>query len=122
MAIASPYNQYETVKVLSGSPLEHVILLYIRSINLLDEALDHLDNNKDLLFTENVKKVYRITEYLLSILDIENGGDIAKNLFQLYDYSLFTLTKSNIGKDRAGIEDVKGILSGLLDAWESIRK
>ncbi len=122
MAIASPYNQYETVKVLTGSPLEHVILLYRRSINLLDEALEHLDNNEDLLFTENVKKTYTIIEYLLSILDMENGGEIARNLAQLYDYSLFTLTKSNIGKDRAGIEDVKEILSGLLGAWESIRK
>lgn len=122
MAIASPYNQYETVKVLTGSPLEHIILLYRRSITLLDEALENLDNNEDILFTENIKKAYTIIEYLLSILDMENGGEIAKNLAQLYDYSLFTLTKSNIGKDRTGIEDVKGILSGLLDAWESIRK
>lgn len=122
MAIASPYNQYENVKVLTGSSLEHIILLYRRSIALLDEATEYLEREEDLLFGENIKRVYKIVEYLSSILDRENGGEIAENLYKIYDFIMFTLTKSNLSKDRTGIEDVKTLLYGLLEAWEHIRK
>jgi len=122
MAIVSPYEQYEMTKVLSSSPLERVILLYRRSIALLDRSIDALDSNDLIAFSENIGKTCKIIEYLLSVLDIERGGIVAENLAKLYDYSLFTLTSSNINRDREGILAVKNILTGLLEAWEEIKK
>lgn len=122
MAIVSPYEQYEMTKVLSSSPLERVILLYRRSIALLDRSIDALDSDDLIAFSENIGKTCKIIEYLLSVLDIERGGIVAENLAKLYDYSLFTLTSSNINRDREGILAVKNILTGLLEAWEEIKK
>lgn len=122
MAIVSPYEQYEMTKVLSSSPLERVILLYRRSIALLDRSIDALDSDDLIAFSENIGKTCKIIEYLLSVLDIERGGIVAENLAKLYDYSLFTLTTSNINRDREGILAVKNILTGLLEAWEEIKK
>jgi len=122
MAIVSPYEQYEMTKVLSSSPLERVILLYRRSIALLDRSIDALDSDDLIAFSENISKTCKIIEYLLSVLDIERGGIVAENLAKLYDYSLFTLTTSNINRDREGILAVKNILTGLLEAWEEIKK
>lgn len=121
MAVISPYNQYEVTKVLTSSPLEQVILLYKKSINLLEGALENFDED-ELLFSENIGKACRIIEYLLSVLNLEGGGVIAENLAKLYQYSILTLTTSNINRDRDGIEEVKGILTGLLEGWEGIRK
>ncbi len=122
MAIVSPYEQYEMTKVLSSSPLERVILLYRRSIALLDRSIDALDSDDLIAFSENISKTCKIIEYLLSVLDTERGGIVAENLAKLYDYSLFTLTTSNINRDREGILAVKNILTGLLEAWEEIKK
>ena len=122
MAIVSPYEQYEMTKVLSSSPLERVILLYRRSIALLDRSIDALDSDDLIAFSENIGKTCKIIEYLLSVLDTERGGIVAENLTKLYDYSLFTLTSSNINRDREGILAVKNILTGLLEAWEEIKK
>lgn len=122
MAVISPYSQYEATKVLTSSSLEHIILLYKRSINLLEEAIEKLQEGDNLSFSENISKTCRIIQYLMSILDLEQGGIIAENLAKLYDYSLFTLTTSNINNDKSGVEEVKGILIGLLDGWEGIRE
>jgi flagellar protein FliS len=122
MAIVSPYEQYEMTKILSSSPLERVILLYRRSIGLLERSIEALDSNDLIGFSENIGKACKIIEYLLSVLDTERGGIVAENLAKLYDFSLFTLTSSNISKDREGILRVKNILTGLLESWEEIKR
>ncbi|MCX7796019.1 MAG: flagellar export chaperone FliS [bacterium] len=122
MAIASPYEQYKTTTILTCSPVERVILLYKRSIELLDKSIEEFDAENFLEFSENIKKACKIIEYLLSVLDMEKGGEIAKNLSDIYDFSLFTLTASNTGKNKDGVLRVRHILVGLLEAWEAIRE
>ncbi|MGC8971938.1 MAG: flagellar export chaperone FliS [bacterium] len=121
MAIASPYNQYEMTKVLTSSQGELIVLLYKRSIALLDKAIEDIEASNFLGSSESIGKVCKIVEYLLSTLDMEKGGIIAENLSKLYDFCLYTLTVSNGSNDKEGIIRVKGILAGLLEAWEEIK-
>jgi|WetSurMetagenome_2_1015567.scaffolds.fasta_scaffold134562_2 flagellar secretion chaperone FliS len=44
-------------------------------------------------------------------------GDIAHNLYRLYDYILRRMVEANIKNDKAKIEEVLGYLSELRDAW-----
>jgi|YelNatPaOPRAMG01_1025707.scaffolds.fasta_scaffold00190_43 flagellar biosynthetic protein FliS len=122
MAIVSPYQQYETTKVLTSTPVERVILLYRRSIRLLEEAIDGIKNNDVLTFSEDISKVCKIIEYLLSVLDMENGKEISENLSKLYDYFIYTLTTSNASRDITGVEGVKTLLEGLLSGWEKVKE
>lgn len=122
MAIASPYEQYRTASILTCSPVERVVLLYKKSIELIDKAIEEFDSENFIEFSKDINKSCKIIEYLLSVLDIEKGGEIAKNLADIYDFSLYTLTASNTGKDKDGLIRVRGILAGLLEAWEAIRE
>ncbi|MBC7319366.1 flagellar export chaperone FliS [bacterium] len=122
MAIASPYEQYKATSILTCSPLERVILLYKKSIELLDKSIEEFDAGNLFEFGENIKKACKIIEYLLSVLDMEKGGEIAKNLSDIYDFSLLTLTASNTGNDKEGVRRVRHILKGLLEAWEAIKE
>lgn len=122
MAIASPYEQYRTASILTCSPLERVILLYKKSIELIDKAIEEFDSKNFIEFSKDINKSCKIIEYLLSTLDMEKGEEIAKNLADIYDFSLYTLTTSNIGKDKDGLIRVRRILVGLLEAWEAIRE
>lgn len=122
MAIANPYEQYRTASILTASPLDRVILLYKKSIELIDNALEKFESEDFLGYSEDLKKACKIIEYLLSVLDMEKGKEIAQNLAEIYDYCLFTLTVSNANKDKESVIRVRRILVGLLEAWEEIRK
>lgn len=122
MAIANPYEQYKTASILTASPLDRVILLYKKSIELIDNALEKFESEDFLGYSEDLKKACKIIEYLLSVLDMEKGKEIAQNLAEIYDYCLFTLTVSNANKDKESVIRVRRILVGLLEAWEEIRK
>lgn len=122
MAIANPYEQYKTASILTASPLDRVILLYKKSIELIDNALEKFESEDFLGYSEDLKKACKIIEYLLSVLDMEKGKEIAQNLAEIYDYCLFTLTVSNANKDKESVIRVRRILVGLLEAWEEIRE
>lgn len=121
MAIANPYEQYKTASVLTSSQGELIVLLYKRSIALLDKAIEDIESSNFVGSSESISKACKIIEYLLSTLNIEKGGIIAENLSKLYDFCLYTLTVSNASKDKEGIIKVKHILAGLLEAWEEIK-
>jgi flagellar protein FliS len=44
-------------------------------------------------------------------------GEIARNLYRLYDYMLRRLVEANIKSDRARVEEVLKYLEELRDAW-----
>jgi len=50
-------------------------------------------------------------------LDMEKGGEIAKNLRALYNYMYRTLVEANIKKDKKMLDDVKSLLEDLLSTW-----
>jgi len=57
-----------------------------------------------------------ITELICS-LDMEKGGDIAKNLYRLYDFYNQHLTEANLRNIAKNVEDVQGMLESLREAW-----
>jgi len=121
MAIANPYEQYKTASVLTSSQGELIVLLYKRSIALLDKAIEDIESSNFVGSSESISKACKIIEYLLSTLNMEKGGIIAENLSKLYDFCLYTLTLSNASNDKEGIIRVRHILAGLLEAWEEIK-
>jgi flagellar protein FliS len=44
-------------------------------------------------------------------------GEIAHNLYRLYDYILRRMVEANIKNDKSRIEEVLGYLVDLRDAW-----
>ena len=52
----------------------------------------------------------------MSTLDL-NQGQIAENLYQLYDYMYSRLIEANIRKDSQPLQEVEQLLSELRDTW-----
>jgi len=59
-------------------------------------------------------------EGLRTSLDLENGGEIAKNLAYLYDYCVLQLTLANAKNDPELLNEVAGLLKPVAEAWQSI--
>ena len=78
-----------------------------------------IDQNQKIGGLEAAKSIAAI-EILKSSLNFEQGGDIAKNLLQIYDYSLNQLNFIIKEDKEYELDVVISIITSLVDAWSSI--
>lgn len=68
----------------------------------------------------NLDRVYEIVSVLKAFLDMEKGGEIAKNLSQIYTIILNTLV--NPSKTKEEFLKIVEILRELKESWEYVKK
>lgn len=67
-----------------------------------------------------VRAVRLLEEGLKAGLDMERGGEVARNLRTLYDYCTQRLTQANLHNDAVAIEEVQRLVAPVADAWRQI--
>ncbi len=113
-------NIYQTNQIATASPKKLLIMLYdgaIKNLRLAELSLNekNLENvNKYLTKTQDI-----ITEFMAT-LNFEDGGEVAQNLYQLYEYMDYRLIRANIDKDIEPIKEIKKYLEELRDTWMKI--
>ena len=119
-AQAQARNAYQTNQVVTASPKKLLIMLYdgaIKNLRLAELSLEekNVENvNKYLIKAQDI-----ITEFMTT-LNFEDGGDVARNLYQLYEYMNRRLIRANIDKDIEPIKEIKKYLEELRDTWMKI--
>jgi flagellar protein FliS len=61
-----------------------------------------------------------IIEGLRASLDMEQGGEIARNLNDLYLYMDRRLVEANLASDAALLDEVSSLLREIKEAWDAI--
>lgn len=117
----SAYSNVDLVSAVnSASPLQLILLLYDGAIGSLATAKGHM---QDMKFAEKgrlISKAIGIIEGLRSVLDFEKGGEISKNLNDLYEYMKHRLTMANLKNDPEGPAEVIRLLNDLRTAWAKL--
>ena len=67
------------------------------------------------------KAVRIIEEGLKAGLNLQQGGEVAANLHQLYGYSVLRLTHANLKNDAAALEEVIRLIEPVADSWKRIK-
>jgi flagellar protein FliS len=67
------------------------------------------------------RAVIILEEGLMTGLDLTDGGDLAQNLFSLYDYCLRQLVLANLHGDVKRLEEVQALLEPVAQGWKEIR-
>jgi len=119
-AYANANNAYMNNQVMTASRTKLVVMLYdgaIRNLKLAKLAIDERNIEKT---NTSIIKTQRILSEFISTLNIEEGGDIAKNLMALYEYMYHRTIRANIDKDQGILDEVIGYLEELRDAWREI--
>lgn len=115
------YAQIDTqTAIASATPVQIIVLLYDGAINSLASAKGKMQEMKLAEKGQLISKAIGIVEGLRAVLDFEKGGDIARNLNDLYDYMKRRLASANLKNDQAGLDEVIGLLSNLRGAWVEI--
>jgi flagellar secretion chaperone FliS len=113
------YQMYRQTQAQTAAPGELVVMLYRGALRFISSAIEAIDS-KDLTGAHNglVRAQAIITE-LHETLDLERGGDIARNLAGIYDFMNGRLIEANMRKDAAPAREVAALLRELLPAWEA---
>lgn len=117
-------QSYLEMKVKTASPIQLVVMLYDKAIVCLNTAIDLIDKKsiKFDIVNNNIIRAQDIVSELMLSLDFEQGGEIAQNLFAIYDYCMKQMIDGNIKKDSKMLKDVVKILSELRSAWAELEK
>ena len=113
-------NQYLQTQVQSRSPLELVVMLYDGAIQSAETARDALIAGNIPARKKAISKMMAIISQLQNTLDMERGGDIAENLDRIYTWANVRLLDAIVHKDASPIEEVRGVLVSLREAWQTI--
>jgi flagellar protein FliS len=116
----NPYQKYQENKIEGSSQGEMIILLYEGSIRFMNEAIDFIKQKDIPKAHAKIIKAQRIINELMVTLDFDAGGEIAKNLYNLYDFVMNELIKANIKKEPQGLLNSIEVMQELLDAWKIV--
>jgi flagellar protein FliS len=89
----------------------------LESINL---AEGHIKQKAIVEKSRHLTRASRIVIGLQGALDHEKGGDLARNLSELYAYVTRRLLHVNIHNDLAALTEVRELMVQIRDAWKMV--
>ena len=104
----------------SSDRVQLVQMLFDGLLESLNAAEGHIKANAIQEKSNHLSRAGRIVLGLQSSLDFENGGDLARNLAELYGYVTRRLLQINLRNDLAGLYEVKGWMQEVRDAWTTV--
>ena len=113
------YQVYRQMQAQTAAPGELVVMLYQGAIRFVGAGIDAIEI-KDVPTAHNsLVKAQAIVSELAETLDLERGGDIARNLASIYDYVNRRLVDANLAKNAQPAREVLALLRELLPAWQA---
>ncbi len=113
----SPYSTYKQSSVETATPDKLLLMLFNGGIKFLHQGQRALAE-KDLAgANEYLGKVQDILTELMTTLDMEQGGEIAANLYQLYDFYRRQTILANTKKDPALLDAVLEFFQTFKEIW-----
>ena|ERR1022692_1673428 len=124
MRAANHFTSYRKVATLTASPGQLVLMLYDGAIRSLERALPGFEladpAQANMTIHNNIQRALDIIRELNQVLNMEEGGECAVTLRQLYDYFDRRLRESNLRKKPAGVHEVIRHISELRGAWATM--
>lgn len=104
----------------AASPHRVVQMLMAGAIERLIQGKVAMEQRNIPVKGERLGKALDIIISLRSCLSMEDGGEIASNLDQLYDFMITQITLANQANNPQPIDDVIDIIREIKSAWDQI--
>lgn len=111
-----PYNQYKQTSIDTASPEKLLIMLYDGAIKFINQAKIFMNEGNIEKTNHALTKTQDIINELMVTLNMD-VGDIAHQLYNLYDYFRQRLIEANIKKDVLILDEIANHLVELRSAW-----
>lgn len=114
--LGNPYQAYKQVAVETAPPERLLLMLYDGAIRFLTQAKDAMEKRDYETSNKWLGKVQDIFSELMITLDLEQG-EIAENLYKLYDFYKNELIMANVEKNVQRLQPVAEFLEMFRDTW-----
>lgn len=104
-------------EILSASPLRLVQMLYAAALDSIWSARRYVQAGDIRARSRAITKAMRIVMELSRSLNREAGGDLSRNLANVYGYVLRLLIDANVKQSERPLAEAERLLSTLADAW-----
>ena len=112
---------YRQQRILNAPPEHLTLMLYNGCLKFIDDGIESL-NKQDY---ESANNLFQRAQRIISEfrLTLNFDYEISHQLLPLYNYIYDRLVEGNIKSDMAQIEEAKGMITELRDAWvEAMKK
>lgn len=118
----SGFSSYQQVdldaQAAAANPHQLVLMLIDGLLDELTRIKGHIDAKRFAEKGKGINKCMNILMGLDSALDMTNGGEIAANLHDLYEFAQLELFNASLKNDISRIENVELIMGNIREGWE----
>lgn len=115
--MANPYNkyikQYQTNNITTATPEKLMIMLLDGAVQFLQKAKVAIEEKNLQERSTNIESARKIIRELMRTIDLENGNNVSKSLFKLYNRMAMNLIKANVSRNASLIDEVITDLSNI---------
>ena len=109
---------YVENEILQADPIRLVQMLYRGALLAVGKARVHVHERDIAARSRQITKASEIINELTLSLNYEQGGEVARNLVELYDYMQRRLQDANFRQVEEPLVELERLLTTLLEAWE----
>lgn len=121
MLMDSGYDSYQQVdlnaQAAAATPHQLVVMLIDGLLDEVERIRGHLAEGRLAAKGTGISKCMNILIGLDSALDMENGGELAENLHQLYDFCQIELYQASVQKDVQRLTNVETVMGNIREGW-----
>jgi flagellar secretion chaperone FliS len=120
MGAANAYAAYRAAELQTISQRDLIVRLYQGAERFLIQAQAGIHNKQPEMAHVNCQKAKAIFSELLSTLNVENGGEVAGQLKEIYLFLIVKTVEANLRKDAELIARLLPIVATLREAWQQV--
>lgn len=110
-------RDYKSMQILSSKPEKLILLLYDGAIKFIHQGQSSMEREELEEAHNNLIRAQNILAELMGSLNFDKGGEIASNLFRIYEFMHHTLVQANVKKDPVALGRVCEQLKRLRESW-----
>ena len=121
LAALSQYGKIkDDTQTTYASPHQLVLMLFDGALEAMSVTIAAIKtNNYELRSKQNTRSI-TIINGMRECLDMETGGELADNLYSLYQYMAQELFRANFKNDVETIRNMQSMLKDIRGSWEKI--
>ncbi len=111
-------DAYLETEILQADGRQLVQLLYEKALESLREARGYLTQGRIAERSRSITRASEIVNELALALDHDIGGEVSRNLVEIYDYIQTLLQAANFEQIEPPLVEAEQLLETLCDGWQ----
>ena len=119
----SSIKQYQNTNMAhleQADPHTLISLIMQHVLGNLAGAKGAIDRKEIEVKNKMLGKVIGLIGELQNSLDMDNGGDVSENLYNLYTYMISQVNQANLKNDNALLDEVAQLIAEIKSGWDGI--